>query len=69
MPKMLLVRIHATAAAGAIALITTFLVASGVTELTVGAGDIRALRHAILLEIFTDSGIGTMVLPVQGGTP
>jgi acetylglutamate kinase len=27
------------------------------------------LRHAILLEIFTDSGIGTMVLPVQGGTP
>jgi acetylglutamate kinase len=24
------------------------------------------LRHAILLEIFTDSGIGTMVLP--GGT-
>jgi acetylglutamate kinase len=24
------------------------------------------LRHAILLEIFTDSGIGTMVLPSQG---
>lgn len=27
------------------------------------------LQHAILLEIFTDSGIGTMVLPDQEGTP
>ena len=27
------------------------------------------LRHAILLEIFTDSGIGTMVLPSQGALP
>jgi acetylglutamate kinase len=26
------------------------------------------LRHAILLEIFTDSGIGTMVISAQGGT-
>jgi acetylglutamate kinase len=26
------------------------------------------LPHAILLEIFTDSGIGTMVVPDQGGT-
>ncbi len=26
------------------------------------------LRHAILLEIFTDSGIGTMVLPATDGT-
>jgi acetylglutamate kinase len=25
------------------------------------------LKHAVLLEIFTDSGIGTMVLPAQGG--
>ena len=49
MPKMLLARIHVAAAAGAIAVITTFLIASGVTELTGGAGDIRALRHAILL--------------------
>lgn len=49
MPKLLLARIHVAAAAGAIAVITTFLVSSGVTELTGGAGDIRALRHAILL--------------------
>ena len=27
------------------------------------------LSHAILLEIFTDSGIGTMVIAAQGGTP
>jgi len=27
------------------------------------------LPHAILLEIFTDSGIGTMVVPTVGGTP
>ena len=26
------------------------------------------LRHAILLEVFTDSGIGTMVISAQGGT-
>src|ERR1700680_1881685 len=49
MPKPLLARIHVAAAAGAIAVITTFLVSSGVTELTGGAGDIRTLRHAILL--------------------
>src|SRR5260370_20510616 len=49
MPKPLLTRIHVTAAAGAIMVITTFLLSSGVTELTGGAGDIPVLRHAILL--------------------
>jgi hypothetical protein len=49
MPKPLLARLHAAAAAGAMTVITTFLVASGVTELTGGAGDIRVLRHGILL--------------------
>jgi hypothetical protein len=49
MPKPLLARIHAAAAAGAIAVVTTFLLSSGVIELIGGAGDIRALRHAILL--------------------
>ncbi len=49
MPKPLLTRIHVTAAAGAIAVITAFLVSSGVIELIGGAGDIRVLRHAVLL--------------------
>lgn len=49
MPKPLLARIHVAAAAGAIAVITAFLLSSGVIELIGGAGDIRALRHAILL--------------------
>jgi hypothetical protein len=48
-PKPLLVRVHVAAAGGAIAVITTFLISSGVTELTGSAGDIRVLRHAILL--------------------
>ncbi|MGO9083355.1 MAG: hypothetical protein ACLQDY_30750 [Streptosporangiaceae bacterium] len=49
MPKPLLARIHAVAAAAAIAVIMAFLVSSGVIELTGGAGDIRVLRHAVLL--------------------
>lgn len=49
MPKPLLARIHVAAAAGAIAVITAFLLSSGVTELIGGAGDIRVLRQAILL--------------------
>src|SRR5260370_41544200 len=49
MPKPLLTRIHVTAAAGAIMVITTFLLSSGVIELIGGAGDIRVLRHAVLL--------------------
>jgi hypothetical protein len=49
MPKPVLVRIHVTAAAGAIAIITTFLVCTAFTELTGGTGEIRVLRHGILL--------------------
>lgn len=49
MPKPFLVCVHVTAAVAAIAVITTFLVSSGVTELLGGAGDIRTLRHAIVL--------------------
>lgn len=49
MPKLLLVRCHVAAAAGAVAMITTFLVSSGVTELVGSAGDVRVLRHGILL--------------------
>jgi hypothetical protein len=51
MPKPLLVRVHVAAAAGALALITAFLVSSGVTDLLGGAGDIRVLRHGILLGV------------------
>jgi hypothetical protein len=43
MPKMLLARIHVAAAGGAIAVITTFLVASGVTELAFGAVNLSLL--------------------------
>ncbi len=49
MPKPLLVRVHVAAAVGALAVITTFLAFSGVTELLGGTGDVRVLRHGILL--------------------
>src|SRR5260370_8078312 len=48
MPKPLLVRVHVAAAVTAIAVITTFLVSSGVTELLGGTGDTRTLGHAIV---------------------
>jgi hypothetical protein len=48
MPKPLLVRVHVAAAVTALAVITTFLVSSGVTELLGGTSDIRTLRHAIV---------------------
>jgi len=49
MNRSSLARLHLAAAAGAIAVITTFLVASAVTELAGDAGDIRVLRRGILL--------------------
>lgn len=49
MRKPLLVRVHVAAAVAAIAVITTFLVSSGVTEFFGGTGDIRTLRHAIVI--------------------
>jgi|SRR5262245_62077714 len=49
MNRSSLARLHLAAAAGAIAVITTFLVASAVTELAGDAGDVRVLRRGILL--------------------
>lgn len=49
MHKPLLARIHIAAAAAGLVVITTFLVSSAVTDLIGGAGDIRVLRHGILL--------------------
>src|SRR5262249_25773670 len=48
MNRSSLARLHLAAAAGAIAVITTFLIADAVTELAGGAADIRALRRGIL---------------------
>ena len=49
MPAPLVVRVHVAASAGAISLITTFLASSAITEMAGGAGDIRVLRHGIVL--------------------
>jgi len=49
MPRPLLTRIHIAAAVAGLVVIATFLLSSAVTELIGGAGDIRVLRHAILL--------------------
>ncbi|MDA8074223.1 MAG: hypothetical protein M0Z40_03130 [Actinomycetota bacterium] len=49
MSRPLLVRVHLAASAGAVAVITGFLASSTITELTGGVGDIRVLRHGILL--------------------
>src|SRR5260370_23354431 len=48
MPKSSLVRIHLTAAVGALALITTFLVSSAVTELAGNAAAVHNLRQWIV---------------------
>lgn len=49
MPKPLLVRVHLAASVGAITVIITFLASTGITELAGAPGDIRVLRHGILL--------------------
>src|SRR5260370_10955480 len=51
MPKSSLVRIHLTAAAGAVTLITTFLVSSAVTELAGNAADVHSLRQWIVFAL------------------
>ena len=48
MPRSSLVRIHLSAAVGALALITTFLVSSAVTELAGNAADVHSLRQWIV---------------------
>ncbi len=48
MPRSSLVRIHLTAAAGAVTLITTFLISSAVTELAGNAADVHSLRQRIV---------------------
>ncbi len=48
MPRSSLVRIHLTAAVGALALITTFLVSSAVTELAGNAAAVHNLRQWIV---------------------
>ena len=49
MSRPLLVRVHLTAAVGAIAVIVTFLTSSAVTELVGTPGEVRLLRHGIML--------------------
>jgi hypothetical protein len=49
MSRPLLVRVHLAAAVGAIAVIVTFLTTSAVTELIGTWGEVRLLRHGILL--------------------
>jgi hypothetical protein len=49
MSRPVLVRVHLAAAAGALAVISAFLVSSVVTELVGSPGDVRVLRHGILL--------------------
>src|SRR6516165_2413473 len=51
MSRPVLVRIHLAAAAGALAVISTFLVSSTVIELIGDPGEVRSLRHAILLAL------------------
>jgi hypothetical protein len=48
MPRSSLVRTHLAVAVGALALITTFLVSSAVTELIGNAGDVHSLRQWIV---------------------
>ncbi|MGO8893824.1 MAG: hypothetical protein ACLP8X_06820 [Streptosporangiaceae bacterium] len=48
MPRSSLVRTHLAAAAGALALIATFLVSSAVTELIGTAGDVHIVRQWIV---------------------
>ena len=49
MSRPLLVRVHLVAAVGAVAVIVTFLTSSAVTELIGTPGEIRLLRHGIML--------------------
>jgi hypothetical protein len=49
MRSLNLVRVHLAAAVGALVLIGTFLVSAAVTELIGDAGEVRALRLAIVL--------------------
>jgi len=51
MSRRVLVRIHLAAAAGALAVISAFLVSSTVIELIGDPGEVRSLRHAILLAL------------------
>ncbi len=51
MPRSSLVRVHLTAAAGAVTLITTFLVSSAVTELAGNAADVHSLRRWIVFAL------------------
>jgi len=51
MSRPVLVRIHLAAAAGALAVISTFLVSSTVIEIIGDPGEVRSLRHAILLAL------------------
>ena len=49
MSRRLLVRIHLTSAVAAVAVIAAFLISSAVTELIGTAGEVRLLRHVIVL--------------------
>ena len=49
MSRPLLVRVHLVAAVGAVAVIVTFLTSSAVTELIGTPGEVRLLRHGIML--------------------
>jgi predicted Co/Zn/Cd cation transporter (cation efflux family) len=51
MSRPVLVRIHLVTAAGALAVISAFLLSSTVTELIGDPGEVRGLRHAILLAL------------------
>ena len=51
MSRPVLVRIHLAAAAGALAVISAFLVSSTDIELIGDPGEVRSLRHAILLAL------------------
>ena len=49
MTRPILVRVHLAAAVGALVIISAFLVSSAATELFGSPGDVRVLRHVILL--------------------
>jgi hypothetical protein len=49
MTRPILVRVHLAAAVGALVIISAFLVSGAATELFGSPGDVRVLRHVILL--------------------
>ena len=49
MSRPLLVRVHLAAAVAAVVVIVTFLTSSAVTELIGTPGEVRLLRHGIML--------------------